>query len=108
MLPSRRSTFRHLLLCAALLLPAVSPPRAQGVGVTLRITLSADSEEILHAWRRAQGLEPPDPAADERVRQAAMRRAAERAEAQSPEAARRRRMARTVELVDTPVIQVGY
>lgn len=45
--------------------------QAQGVGV--RIHMDAESAELIRAWRRAQGLDPPDPAADaqlaERLRQ---------------------------------------
>lgn len=36
-------------------------------GTALQITLDADAVAIVRAWRRQQGLDPPDPAADRYV-----------------------------------------
>jgi hypothetical protein len=48
------------VLCAA-------PMRAGAQSVAVTITLDADTVEILRAWRRQQGLDPPDAHADARV-----------------------------------------
>jgi len=86
-----------LLLAASLYSLAAS---AQSVGVTLRIHMDADSVEIIKSWRRAQGLDPADVAADRHVRQILeSNRASRLPGAETHEAARLRRMARTVELV---------
>jgi hypothetical protein len=75
---------------------------AQSGNVTLRISLDQDSAEVIKYWRRAQGIDPPDAAADERVRHIGERSRALRSARlpETPEAARLRRMLRTVELVD--------
>jgi len=53
-------------LLAATLLCAMST-RADAQSVALKITIDADSIELLRAWRRQHGLDPPDAQADERV-----------------------------------------
>ncbi|HVJ61168.1 MAG TPA: hypothetical protein VM555_00430 [Tahibacter sp.] len=68
---------RHCLLIVAAAFVSTGAV-AQSGNVTLRINLDGDSVEIIKSWRRAQGIDPPDAAADERVR----------------------RMLRTVELVE--------
>ncbi len=40
---------------------------AQAAAASLRITLDADAVEIVRAWRRSHGLDPPDAQADARV-----------------------------------------
>lgn len=64
--------FAVVLVC---LLPC--PAFAQQAGsVSLGLHLDADSAELIRAWRRQQGLDPPDPAADRRVADILQRRAA--------------------------------
>lgn len=43
-----------------------APTRARAQSVAVTITLDADTVEIIRAWRRQQGLDPPDAQADER------------------------------------------
>lgn len=59
------------VLCAA-------PMRARAQAVALTITVDADTVEILRAWRRQQGLDPPDAQADERFAEWVRRRQAAR------------------------------
>lgn len=47
--------------------------RAQQGGVSIGITLTGDSAEVIAAWRRAKGLDPPDPDADRRFAELVMR-----------------------------------
>lgn len=63
-----------MVLCAA-----PTRARAQSVGIT--ISLDADTVEIIRAWRRQQGLDPPDMQADERFRALARRRQTARSRA---------------------------
>ena len=96
---------RHarLVLCALALtaIAAIPAASAQSVGVRISIRISAPSPEALRAWRRANGLDPPDPAADAKWReqQAALLTGAD--------AARERRRLRTVELVPIGGIEAG-
>lgn len=59
------------VLCAA-------PMRTSAQSVEISITVDADSVEIIRAWRRQQGLDPPDAQADERVVELLRRWQAER------------------------------
>lgn len=84
MCPRSRTTANTLTAAAsalALTLLAVAPARlgAQSGAVTVTITIDADSVEILRAWRRQQGLDPPDAQADERLVELLRRRQAARA-----------------------------
>ncbi|GMV31501.1 MAG: hypothetical protein AMXMBFR59_36260 [Rhodanobacteraceae bacterium] len=45
----------------------VARAEAPQAGTALHITLDADAVEIIRAWRRQHGLDPPDRSADERV-----------------------------------------
>lgn len=45
----------------------IARAEAPQAGTALHITLDADAVEIIRAWRRQQGLDPPDRSADERV-----------------------------------------
>lgn len=98
---------RCLLIVAAAF--ASTGAVAQSGNVTLRINLDGDSVEVIKSWRRAQGIDPPDAAADERVRLIGERsRALRRAQVpETREAARLRRMLRTVELVDAGTVGTG-
>lgn len=55
----------------------VACAQAPQAGTALHITLDADAVEIIRAWRRQQGLDPPDAAADERAAALLRRLAAE-------------------------------
>jgi hypothetical protein len=74
-------TARTLSAAAAALSMAVLctvPMRAGAQSVALTITVDADTVEILRAWRRQQGLDPPDAQADERFAEWVRRRHAAR------------------------------
>jgi hypothetical protein len=68
----RRLLFFTSLDLAAFLLTACSfvgmpiAAWAQQGGVSIGITLTGDSAEVIAAWRRAKGMDPPDPEADRR------------------------------------------
>jgi hypothetical protein len=56
----------------------VMPTRARAQSVGITITIDADTVEILRAWRRQQGIDPPDAQADERFAEWVRRRQAAR------------------------------
>jgi hypothetical protein len=62
-------TTTKILSTAALSMTVLgaAPTRASAQSVAVKITLDADSIELLRAWRRQHGLDPPDAQADERV-----------------------------------------
>lgn len=101
--PAARFVRARLMLCALVLaaLPSLAP--AQQVGVRINIRLNAESVEVLRAWRRANHLDPPDAAADARLRE---RLAAAKA-GDAGAAARERRRLRTVELVPVEGTDAG-
>ena len=66
----------------------------------LGIRISADTPEALQAWRRAIGLEAPDPAADAKWRNQAARQP-------GADAARERRRRRTLELIPRDGVAAG-
>lgn len=80
-----------LLLCVSAAVPA------QEVGVRIRIRINAESVEALHAWRRANHLDPPDAEADAKFRERLAANARNTRDAAA--AARERRRLRTVELL---------
>jgi len=55
------------LVAAMASLLASPAAHAQEGGVSLTITLDAASSEVIGAWRRANGLDAPDAAADRRL-----------------------------------------
>ncbi|WP_313920488.1 hypothetical protein [Tahibacter sp.] len=88
--PNRGTSMRHLLFfrslhLATFLLAACSlvgmpmAARAQQGGVRVGITLNGESVEVIRAWRRAKGLDPPDAEADRRFAELVMRARAKHA-----------------------------
>jgi hypothetical protein len=84
------------IACGGLaLLAGITPQRAQAQGVGVSLHLDAESVELIRAWRRAQGLDPPDPAADARLAEwLAARRAAARPQPVTTEHPRASRLGR--------------
>jgi hypothetical protein len=79
---------RHLIkplfamLAACALFAFTAPASAQSGNVGVSITVDQDSVEIIKAWRRQQGIDPPNAAADRRVSQILQARRAAQAESQ--------------------------
>lgn len=63
---SRALHLATFLLASCSLVGMPIAARAQQGGVSIGITLDGDSVEVIRAWRRAKGLDPPDPEADRR------------------------------------------
>ena len=93
------SRFVYCLFLASVV-PVAAPAAAQSGGVRLGIRISADTPEALQAWRRAIGLEAPDPAADAKWRNQAARQP-------GADAARERRRRRTLELIPRDGVATG-
>jgi hypothetical protein len=55
------------LFAAVVSFLAMPVAQAQEGGVSLTITLDANSAEVISGWRRANGLDAPDAAADRRL-----------------------------------------
>lgn len=66
----------RLLVCAIAWLSLPSPQAQAGVQISLH--LDAESVELIRALRRAQGLDPPDAEADQRVAALLQRRQAQK------------------------------
>ncbi|UXI67315.1 hypothetical protein [Tahibacter amnicola] len=71
-----------LLLTTLVALFAVNPIQAQTTKVGIHIQVDEDAAEVIRAWRRANGLDPPDAVADARVREILAARTAKRVEAE--------------------------
>jgi hypothetical protein len=71
------------LIVAILVLASALAAQAGGTAIAIRV--DAEDVELIRAWRRAQGLDPPDADADRRVEALLERRRAPRAPpAQAP------------------------
>lgn len=98
--PARAFTSRSAACLFFLSVAVVATPvAAQSGGVRIGIHISADAPAALHAWRRAIGLEPPDPAADAQWRSQANWPS-------SADAARERRRRRTLPLIPLDSVAV--
>jgi hypothetical protein len=66
--PSSPLFFRVMMavIAAVISFQSMSTAHAQGE-VSLSITLDAASSEVISGWRRAHGLDAPDPEADRRL-----------------------------------------
>jgi hypothetical protein len=79
---------RHLIkpllatFAACALFALVAPASAQSGDVGVSISIDQDSVEIIKAWRRQQGIDPPDAAADRRVGKILQARRSAQAETQ--------------------------
>lgn len=63
---SRSLHLAAFLLAACILIGTPVAARAQQGGVRVGITLNGESVEVIRAWRRAKGMDPPDAEADRR------------------------------------------
>lgn len=63
---SRSLHLATFLLAACSLVGMPMAALAQQGGVSVGITLTGESVEVIRAWRRAKGIDPPDPEADRR------------------------------------------
>ncbi|HSX60157.1 MAG TPA: hypothetical protein VLF18_08165 [Tahibacter sp.] len=69
---------RVALAVAAVFAAGSAGAQSAAAGTALRVTMDADAVEIVRAWRRSQGLDPPDRDADRRVAALLQRLSAER------------------------------